>query len=229
MRKISRRIFRGKNHHQHHSGSKHSSEEDVDESGSPAMSGTGSAVAPGPNSSSHTTGTPAANTAAAGSTTAAAAAGHSAVNQSGCNSSTSSGRHLTQHHQHHNQQGMALSTCPEPVTAVSLSPADLDPLITQLKEQRDECTKLQEELHSLKSQHQSDCSLLHQSLQEERYRFEVHTRRSLSLFLLSYYSAHVIIPLNHLPVLFISLTILLLFLLCLAFETISHTAWNTED
>lgn len=170
MRKISRRIFGGKNHH---SSSKHSSEEDVDESGSPAMSGAGSAVATGHNSS-HAPANPMTMTTASAS--GAPAGGQSAVNQSGCNSSTSSARHLI--HQHnmsagsgHNHNQQAITITPEP--AVVVGPVDLEPLFSQLKEQRDECTRLQEELHSLKSQHQKDCSLLHQSLQEERYRFEV--------------------------------------------------------
>lgn len=128
----------------------------MDESagGSPAMS----AHAAGHSTSTHQSGTPGIVT-----------TGPTPGDGQGCNSSTS-GRSAHQR-----------TSSPDPAAANN-NLLDLEPLVTQLKEQRDESTRLQEELHALKTQHQSDCNLLHQSLQEERYRFEVRDPllRSLS-------------------------------------------------
>jgi DNA repair exonuclease SbcCD ATPase subunit len=51
-------------------------------------------------------------------------------------------------------------------------PVDLEPILQELKESREETSRLQEELNKIKSQFQSDSTLLQQSLQEERFRFE---------------------------------------------------------
>ena len=99
--------------------------------------------------------------------------GAGGVAVSGCNSSTSSGKNL-----HHTSPGslkagsaqVAVLT-PEPPSPAEPS-VDLEPLLIELKERRDEATRLQEEVDSLKTQLQSECTLLHQSLQEERFRFE---------------------------------------------------------
>lgn len=95
------------------------------------------------------------------------------------NSSTSSGRHhlaaqasLVSNQQQH---PTATSPTPEPAPAF-LTQSDLEPLLAELGSRRNEVTRLQEEFESAKTQMQSECSLLHQSLQEERYRFEVSIR-----------------------------------------------------
>ena len=96
---------------------------------------------------------------------------------SGCNSSTSSGRNLHGHpgsHKGMSQVPVVLTTQETPSPA---EPAvDLEPLLSELKERREETSRLQEEVDSLKSQLQSECTLFHQSLQEERFRFEVNKR-----------------------------------------------------
>ena len=169
MRKI-RRIFGQKNH----SSSKHSSEEDVDDSHhhymnhSPAMSSSGAATGVTPQHASGTTGNH-------HSTATAMTPAH---NQSACNSSTgtnSLGRHVSPAvaaaHQHHHSLPISGLTPEPPAPLPAL--VDLDPILNQLKEQREESNRLQEEIKSLKNQQQSDCNLLHQTLQEERYRYEV--------------------------------------------------------
>ena len=60
--------------------------------------------------------------------------------------------------------------------------ADLEQIVIELKERREECHRLSEELEALKTQLQNECSVFHQSLQEERYRFEV-SHSLLTLFL----------------------------------------------
>lgn len=169
MRKI-RRIFGQKNH----SSSKHSSEgEDVDETHhhlmnhSPAMSTSGAATGTTPHAPGNT-----------GNHHSTATAMTPAHNQSACNSSTgtnSLGRHVSPavaaaHHHHHSLPISGLT--PEPPAPLPAL-VDLDPILNQLKEQRDESNRLQEEIKSLKNQQQNDCNLLHQTLQEERYRYEV--------------------------------------------------------
>lgn len=89
-----------------------------------------------------------------------------ALPQSAGNSTTSSGRH----HHPHTSPGLQLL----PVTFDPPTPTvDLEPLLAELKERKDEASRLQEEMEAMKTQLQNECSLLHQSLQEERYRFEV--------------------------------------------------------
>jgi len=51
---------------------------------------------------------------------------------------------------------------------------DIEHIVNQLKERRDECHRLSEEVDSLKNQLQNECLVFHQSLQDERYRFEVN-------------------------------------------------------
>lgn len=50
---------------------------------------------------------------------------------------------------------------------------DIEHIVQQLKERREECHRLTEEVDAIKGQLQNECSVFHQSLQEERYRFEV--------------------------------------------------------
>lgn len=58
---------------------------------------------------------------------------------------------------------------------------DLEPVIAELQNRRDEVRRLSAEIESLKSQLQTDCTVFHQSLQEERYRFEVRFARANSI------------------------------------------------
>ena len=51
---------------------------------------------------------------------------------------------------------------------------NLEPILTELRERREECQRFTDEVEVLKNQLQSECSAFHQSLQEERYRFEVN-------------------------------------------------------
>lgn len=63
-----------------------------------------------------------------------------------------------------------------PPTAMQI--VDLEPILAELRDRREEVTRLQDEVDSLKTQLANECALFHQSLQEERYRFEVRDRRS---------------------------------------------------
>ncbi|CAG2107139.1 unnamed protein product [Medioppia subpectinata] len=63
---------------------------------------------------------------------------------------------------------------PPPDTAVTPTALiDMEQIVIELKERREECRRMSEDVDSLKSQLQNECSVFHQSLQEERYRFEV--------------------------------------------------------
>lgn len=159
MRKI-RRIF-GRTSHSSSKNSDEGADEALDEHSSLIMSTSGAHQVPG-SSSSHPN-----PSASIGNPSASIG-----------NSSTSSGRH---HHQlapsvQSNQH--PTSPTPEPTPAF-LTQSDLEPLVADLRSRRDEVTRLQEEFESAKTQMQSECSLLHQSLQEERYRFEVRKERTL--------------------------------------------------
>lgn len=60
------------------------------------------------------------------------------------------------------------------VNEIPASPtAGLEPILEELKERRDEATRLREEVETLKTQVQSEFGSWHQNLQEERSRFEV--------------------------------------------------------
>ncbi|CAG2107138.1 unnamed protein product [Medioppia subpectinata] len=62
---------------------------------------------------------------------------------------------------------------PPPDTAVTPTALiDMEQIVIELKERREECRRMSEDVDSLKSQLQNECSVFHQSLQEERYRFE---------------------------------------------------------
>lgn len=61
-----------------------------------------------------------------------------------------------------------------PDTAVTpTAHLDFENIVIEMKERREECHRLSEEVESMKNQLQNECSVFHQSLQEERYRFEV--------------------------------------------------------
>lgn len=95
----------------------------------------------------------------------------------GCvtNSSAGSGRHLPII----STQGPgSISNTTDPH---NMTPVDLEPILNELKEHRTENMRLHEEIESLKSQFNSECGLLNQTLNEERYRFEV-SNFSLSLY-----------------------------------------------
>lgn len=149
MRKI-RRIF-GRTSHSSSKNSDEGTDEALDEHSSLIMSASGAHPVPGSSSSQPNP---------------SASIG---------NSSTSSGRHhLAAQSLVSNQHPTATSPTPEPAPAF-LTQSDLEPLLAELGLRRNEVTRLQQEFESAKTQMQSECSLLHQSLQEERYRFEVRT------------------------------------------------------
>lgn len=50
--------------------------------------------------------------------------------------------------------------------------AELEPLLAELAERREECQRLAEEIEALKNQLHHECSYFSQALQEERYRYE---------------------------------------------------------
>ena len=50
---------------------------------------------------------------------------------------------------------------------------DLEPVIVELRDRREEVSRLSDEVEAVKSQLQTECTVFHQSLQDERYRFEV--------------------------------------------------------
>ncbi|CAN8026843.1 unnamed protein product [Ixodes persulcatus] len=52
------------------------------------------------------------------------------------------------------------------------SEADIEPLLMELNERKDECQRLAEEIEALKNQMHHECSYFSQALQEERYRYE---------------------------------------------------------
>ncbi|EEC13275.1 transmembrane and coiled-coil domains protein, putative, partial [Ixodes scapularis] len=52
------------------------------------------------------------------------------------------------------------------------SDADIEPLLVELNERKDECQRLAEEIEALKNQMHHECSYFSQALQEERYRYE---------------------------------------------------------
>ncbi|KAH7968153.1 hypothetical protein HPB52_006374 [Rhipicephalus sanguineus] len=73
--------------------------------------------------------------------------------------------------------GMASpSVAPPPLASTigqSLVPeAELEPLLAELAERREECQRLAEEIEALKNQLHHECSYFSQALQEERYRYE---------------------------------------------------------
>ena len=153
MRKI-RRIF-GRTSHSSSKNSDEGTDEALDEHSSLIMSASGAHQVPGSSSS------------------------HPNPSASIGNSSTSSGRHHQLAQSVQSNQHPASPT-PEPTPAF-LTQSDLEPLVADLRSRRDEVTRLQEEFESAKTQMQSECSLLHQSLQEERYRFEVRKDNSSPL------------------------------------------------
>ncbi|XP_077517528.1 transmembrane and coiled-coil domain 2 protein Dmtn isoform X3 [Amblyomma americanum] len=51
--------------------------------------------------------------------------------------------------------------------------AELEPLLAELAERREECQRLTEEIEALKNQLHHECSYFSQALQEERYRYEM--------------------------------------------------------
>ncbi|CAG2182347.1 unnamed protein product, partial [Oppiella nova] len=62
---------------------------------------------------------------------------------------------------------------PAPETTVTpTAMIDIEQIVIEMKDRREEVRRLSEEVESLKSHLQSECSVFHQSLQEERYRFE---------------------------------------------------------
>lgn len=70
------------------------------------------------------------------------------------------------------------------VTETAATPTamiDIEPLVAELRERREECQRLSEDMESLKSHFQNECTVFHQSLQEERYRFEVRKHLNFSL------------------------------------------------
>lgn len=68
------------------------------------------------------------------------------------------------------------SVAPPPLSATvggALVPeAELEPLLAELAERREECQRLAEEIEALKNQLHHECSYFSQALQEERYRYE---------------------------------------------------------
>ncbi|XP_075546671.1 transmembrane and coiled-coil domain 2 protein Dmtn isoform X5 [Dermacentor variabilis] len=68
------------------------------------------------------------------------------------------------------------SVAPPPLASTlgqSLVPeAELEPLLAELAERREECQRLAEEIEALKNQLHHECSYFSQALQEERYRYE---------------------------------------------------------
>ncbi|RWS02841.1 Transmembrane and coiled-coil domains protein 2-like protein [Dinothrombium tinctorium] len=49
---------------------------------------------------------------------------------------------------------------------------DVEPLLAELRDRKDDCQRLTEEVEAFKTQFQAECALFHQNLQDERYRFE---------------------------------------------------------
>ncbi|XP_054156452.1 transmembrane and coiled-coil domains protein 2-like isoform X2 [Oppia nitens] len=73
----------------------------------------------------------------------------------------------------HQSSHIPVVTASSERTAVTpTSMADFEQIVIELKERREQCRCLAEEVESMKSQLQNECSAFHQSLQEERYRFE---------------------------------------------------------
>lgn len=68
------------------------------------------------------------------------------------------------------------SVAPPPLASTlgqSLVPeTELEPLLAELAERREECQRLAEEIEALKNQLHHECSYFSQALQEERYRYE---------------------------------------------------------
>ncbi|KAH6934729.1 hypothetical protein HPB50_000363 [Hyalomma asiaticum] len=56
--------------------------------------------------------------------------------------------------------------------------AELEPLLAELAERREECQRLAEEIEALKNQLHHECSYFSQALQEERYRYEMSSTDS---------------------------------------------------
>lgn len=52
------------------------------------------------------------------------------------------------------------------------SDPDIEPLLMELNERKEECQRLAEEIEALKNQMHHECSYFSQALQEERYRYE---------------------------------------------------------
>lgn len=82
-------------------------------------------------------------------------------------SSLSPGRHHTP------VTGTGQLGADNPPNTPNLGMIDLDPVIMELQNRRDEVNRLSDEIDGIKSQLQSECTVFHQSLQDERYRFEV--------------------------------------------------------
>jgi hypothetical protein len=55
---------------------------------------------------------------------------------------------------------------------------DLQPFLAELKQRKEDCEKLNAQVESLKSQIQIECSSWNQTLQEERYHYEVTNTKS---------------------------------------------------
>ncbi|XP_035231081.1 transmembrane and coiled-coil domains protein 2-like isoform X2 [Stegodyphus dumicola] len=82
-----------------------------------------------------------------------------------------------QHHTvspHHHPTLQSLPSANDSVTLQSVGPAalDLEPILQELRSQRDEYQHLVEEIESVKSQIQQESTFFSQALQDERYRYE---------------------------------------------------------
>ncbi|XP_055926845.1 transmembrane and coiled-coil domains protein 1-like isoform X4 [Argiope bruennichi] len=82
--------------------------------------------------------------------------------------------HSTVPSPHHHATLQSLPSGTESTTIQSLGPAsfDLEPILQELRSQRDEYQHLVEEIESVKGQIQQESTYFSQALQEERYRYE---------------------------------------------------------
>ncbi|KAF8794551.1 Transmembrane and coiled-coil domains protein like [Argiope bruennichi] len=83
--------------------------------------------------------------------------------------------HSTVPSPHHHATLQSLPSGTESTTIQSLGPAsfDLEPILQELRSQRDEYQHLVEEIESVKGQIQQESTYFSQALQEERYRYEI--------------------------------------------------------
>ncbi|KAG8176666.1 hypothetical protein JTE90_029312 [Oedothorax gibbosus] len=82
--------------------------------------------------------------------------------------------HSTVPSPHHHANVQSLPSGTDSTTIMALGPAsfDLEPILMELRSQRDEYQHLVEEIESVKGQIQQESTFFSQALQEERYRYE---------------------------------------------------------
>ncbi|GFY76363.1 transmembrane and coiled-coil domains protein 2 [Trichonephila inaurata madagascariensis] len=101
----------------------------------------------------------------------------SVTSESGQNQNQNAGEaqvHSTVPSPHHHAALQSLPSGTESTTIHSMGPAsfDLEPILQELRSQRDEYQHLVEEIESVKGQIQQESTYFGQALQEERYRYE---------------------------------------------------------